>query len=65
MHRGYLVAVLLSTCQALAAADPLCAMDDNAASAASVDTPARERPAQAVPGYRAHPIEPIGFPSPR
>src|SRR6476660_1439291 len=47
MHRGYLVAVLLSTCQALAAADPLCAMD-NAASAASVDTPARERPAQAV-----------------
>ena len=49
MHRGYLVAVLLSTCQALAAADPLCAMDDNAASAASVDTPARERPAQADP----------------
>ena len=49
MHRGYLVAVLLSTCQALAAADPLCAMGDNAASAASVDTPARERPAQADP----------------
>src|SRR6476619_1007180 len=49
MHRGYLVTVLLSTCQALAPADPLCAIGDNAASAASVDTPARERPAQADP----------------
>ena len=48
MHRGYLVAVLLSTCQALAPADPLCAMGDNAASA-SVNTPAREHPAQADP----------------
>jgi L,D-transpeptidase YcbB len=49
MHRGYLVAVLLCTCQALAWADPLCAMDENAASVASKPKPARERPAQADP----------------
>ena len=48
MHRGYLVAVLLCTCQALAWADPLCARDENAA-AASKPKPARERPAQADP----------------
>ena len=49
MHRGYLVAVLLCTCQALAWADPLCARDENAAAAASKPKPARERPAQADP----------------
>ena len=44
MHRGYLVAVLLCACQALAWADPLCARDENAAAAASKP---RERTAQA------------------
>jgi L,D-transpeptidase YcbB len=49
MHRGYLVAVLLCTCQALAWADPLCARDENAAAAASKPKPGRERTAQADP----------------
>ena len=47
MHRGYLVAFILCTCQALAWAGPLCARDENAAAAASKPKPARERPAQA------------------
>ena len=47
MHRKYLVAVILCTCQALAWTDPLCARDENAAAAASKPKPAHERLAQA------------------
>ena len=49
MHRGYLVAFILCTCQALAWAGPLCAMAEDAASAGSIAKPAGERPGQADP----------------
>jgi murein L,D-transpeptidase YcbB/YkuD len=49
MLRGYLVAVLLCTCQAFAWADTLRAIGENAASAAYIAKPAGESPAEADP----------------